>query len=343
MHQYSVTKRSNFWAFLWDYSGLIHEGNYTQVVDESARMDSVPIWFDGIKLNFAENILLPLRSQSGKEDNTIAVSEFNELGLASRVTLTWGALRRRVGLLANAMRAQGVVKGDRIASCSCNNIDTLIVFLATTALGAIFSSSSTDIGVSGILQRLQQIEPRWVFMDDTALYNGKRIDLLGKMTEVTVGLQKTPGFRGLISLARFKSQQKDVSGIPMVQTFAEFVSKSNGRSELFFERVDFRDPFLIVYSSGTTGAPKCIVHSVGGALLNSFKEGGLHQEFGPRSVSLQYTTTSWIMYFATISSLLLGTQVVLYDGSPFLPNSTVLLELAAHERLVSDADSTCSG
>lgn len=332
MHRYSVTKRSDFWGFLWEYSGLLHEGNYTRVVDESARMDNIPVWFDGIKLNFAENLLLPLRGQPSKEDNEIAVSEFNELGPQSRTTLTWGELRQRVGQLAHAMKANGVVKGDRIATCSCNNIDTLLVFLASAALGAIFSSSSTDMGVSGILQRLQQIEPRWVFMDDTALYNGKRIDLRKKMAEVANGLQTTPDFRGIVSQTRFKSERKDLSGIPMAQTFEKFLAKSNGQCDLTFERVDFRDPFLIVYSSGTTGAPKCIVHSVGGILLNAYKEGALHQEFGPQSTSMQYTTTSWIMYLASVQTLLLGTHVVLYDGSPFLPHSTALIELAAKER-----------
>ncbi|KAI5456871.1 hypothetical protein BGZ63DRAFT_494925 [Mariannaea sp. PMI_226] len=333
MHRYSVTRRSDFWEFLWDYSGLLHEGVYTRVVDESARMDSIPVWFDGVKLNFAENLLLPLNGLSGKEDDKVAVSEFNELGPQSRVTLTWGELRRRVGQLAHAMKANGVVKGDRIATCSCNNIDTLVVFLATAAIGAIFSSSSTDIGVSGILQRLQQIGPRLVFMDDTALYNGKQIDLREKIGEVAKGLQTTPEFRGIVSQARFKSQYKDVSGIPMVQPLETFLSKSNGQSDLTFERVNFRDPFLIVYSSGTTGAPKCIVHSVGGTLLNAYKEGALHQEFGPQSTSMQYTTTSWIMYLAAVQTLLLGTHVILYDGSPFLPYSTALIELAAKERV----------
>ncbi|KAJ4196904.1 hypothetical protein NW759_016391 [Fusarium solani] len=165
MHQYSVTRRSDFWAILWEYSGLLHEGVYTRVVDEPARMDSIPVWFDGVRLNFAENLLLPLKGQPGKEDDKIAVSEFNESGPQSRTTLTWDGLRQRVGQLVHAMKANGVVKGDRIATCSCNNIDTLVVFLATSAIGAIFSSSSTDMGVGGILQRLQQIKPRWVFMD----------------------------------------------------------------------------------------------------------------------------------------------------------------------------------
>lgn len=332
MHRYSVTNRSDFWAFLWDYSGLIHEGVYTEVVDESARMDSIPVWFDGIKLNFAENLLLPLRGQPSKEGDKIAVSEFNESGPEPRVILTWGELRQRVGQLVHAMKANGVVKGDRIATCSCNSVDTLVVFLATAAVGAIFSSSSTDMGANGILQRLHQIAPRWVFMDDTALYNGKHIDLRKKMAEVARGLQATPGFQGLVSQARFESQRKDVSGIAMVQTAEQFLSKTNGRADLTFERVNFRDPFLIVYSSGTTGVPKCIVHSVGGVLLNAYKEGALHQELGPQSKSMQYTTTSWIMYLASVQTLLLGTHVVLYDGSPFLPHSAALIELAVKER-----------
>ncbi|KAF9771387.1 hypothetical protein IL306_010979 [Fusarium sp. DS 682] len=332
LHQYSVTERSDFWAFLWEYSGLIHEGTYTRVVDESARMDSIPAWFEGIRLNFAENLLLPLRGLSGKQDDEVAVTEFNESGPQSRTPLTWGRLRQRVGRLAQAMKANGVVRGDRIASCSCNNIDTMVVFLATSAVGAIFSSNSTDMGVSGILERLQQIKPRWVFMDDTALYNGKRIDLREKLRSVVDGLQTIPEFRGIISQARLKAEPKDVSGIPMVQPFGVFVSRTD-RDDLTFERVDFRDPFLIVYSSGTTGAPKCIVHSVGGVLINAYKEVVLHQEFGPQSISLQYTTTSWIVYLAVVQSLLSGAHVLLYDGNPFLPHRAALVELAAKERV----------
>ncbi|KAJ5662562.1 AMP-dependent synthetase/ligase [Penicillium maclennaniae] len=334
MYLYSTQNRLAFWDFCWKYFQLIHEGSYTQVVDESVRMDGVPEWFSGIKLNFAENILFSHRAgdTTGKEDEKTAVTEVREGALTNVVHLTWGQLRRKTGALVQAMKAGGVVRGDRIAVCSANSIDTLLVFLASTALGAIFSSSSTDMGVKGVLDRLLQIKPRWLFMDDFAVYNGKKIDLRDKMKDIMEGMKSISAFQGIISQPRFASPA-DVSRIPKSLTLSDFLSKARGNDRLEFVRVGFRDPFLVVYSSGTTGQPKCIVHSVGGVLLNAHKEGGLHAEHGRDSVALQYTTTGWIMYLSAMQTLLLGSRVVLYDGSPFVPDVTALLTLAAQEKV----------
>ncbi|EKV07039.1 Acetoacetyl-CoA synthase [Penicillium digitatum PHI26] len=333
MYLYSIKSRSEFWDFSWKYFQLIHEGSYTRVVDESARMDSVPEWFAGVRLNFAENLLFSRISgdRTDKEDDKIAVSEVREGAAHDVVHLTWGELRRRTGALVQAMKAHGVVRGDRIALCASNSIDTLLVFLASTALGAIFSSSSTDMGTKGVLERLLQIKPRWLFMDDFAVYRGKTIDLRPKIGELVQGMDSGLEFEGVISLPRFSTRPADISSIPRTKTLAEFLAKAGGNEKLEFERVGFRDPCLIVYSSGTTGQPKCIVHSVGGVLLNSSKEGRLHSELGPDCVTLQYTTTGWIMYVVALQTLLLGVRVVLYDGSPFIPGITALVDLAAQE------------
>jgi acetoacetyl-CoA synthetase len=328
MYKYSINNRTAFWEFCWTYFELIHEGTYKSVVDESARMDSIPEWFSGIKLNFAENLLFS--KTAGKEDSKIAVSEVREGAAHEVVHLSWGELRRRTGALVQAMKAHGVVQGDRIALCAANSIDTLLVFLASTALGAIFSSSSTDMGVTGVLDRLVQIKPRWLFMDDFAIYNGKTIDLRSKIRDIVAGMESVGEFQGVVAQARF-SEAADVSSIPRTRTWAEFLAKASSE-KLEFERVGFREPFLIVYSSGTTGQPKCIVHSVGGVLLNSSKEGSLHSELGPDSVALQYTTTGWIMYMSAMQTLLFGARVVLYDGSPFVPGITALVTLAAQEK-----------
>lgn len=336
MFLYSVQNRTAFWDFCWKFFPIIHEGTYTRVVDESARMDSVPTWFAGVKLNFAENLLFTGRAgeTTGKEDEKIAITEIREGDAENAVHLTWAQLRQRTGALVQAMKANGVTKGDRVAVCSANSIDTLLVLLATTALGAIFSSSSTDMGVNGILDRLLQIQPRWLFMDDLAVYNGKRIDLRGKMNDIAKGMESVVQFQGIVSLPRFPSEPADVSAIPRGLTLSTFMAKAGGNDRLEFERVDFRDPFLVVYSSGTTGQPKCIVHSVGGALLNGFKEGGLHTEYTSESVALQYTTTGWIMYLSAIQTLSFGSRVVLYDGSPFIPDVTALVKITAQERYV---------
>ncbi|KAJ6157911.1 hypothetical protein N7470_005503 [Penicillium chermesinum] len=327
--------RSAFWDFCWKYFQIIHDGSYSQVVDESARIDSVPSWFTGVRVNFAENILFTREAGNTtyKEDGKVAVTEVREGAVGDAVHLTWGELRRKTGSLVQAMKANGVTRGDRIAVCSANSIDTLVVFLASTALGAIFSSSSTDMGVKGVLERLLQIKPRWLFMDDFAVYNGKTTDLRGKMKDIVQGMGAVAEFQGVVSQPRFPSKPADLHQVPRSMTLAKYLEKAEGNTQLEFERVEFRDPFLVVYSSGTTGQPKCIVHSVGGVLMNAHKEGRLHSEMGPDTVGLQFTTTGWIMYLNAVQALLFGARAVLYDGSPFIPDVTTLVKLAAQEKV----------
>lgn len=266
-------------------------------------MDSVPSWFEGVKLNFAENILYTadpkdpsIRSITGKESYKVALTEVRE-GCTEIKHCTWMELRARVGLLAQAMKAHGVVKGDRVAVVASNSIDTLVVFLAVTTLGGIFSSSSTDMGSKGVLDRLTQIEPAWIFVDDWAVYNGKTIDLRPKMQEIVTGMRaaKAKGFRGLVSMPRFQDAPADVSALSETVALRSYLARAGGNAELPFEPVDFSDPFLIVYSSGTTGTPKCIVHGCGPVLISGQKEGKLHRDTGPTTVNLQYTTVSLVV------------------------------------------------
>ncbi|PYH49320.1 acetoacetyl-CoA synthase [Aspergillus saccharolyticus JOP 1030-1] len=336
LYHHSITHRAAFWDFCWRYFNILHQGTYTSVVDESARIDTIPHWFQGIQLNYAENILFSgygsVASTVGKEDDKVAVTEVREGGHKEASHITWGKLRRRTGRLVQAMKAHGVRKGDRIAACASNSLDTLLVFLATTALGGIFSSSSTDMGVKGILDRLRQIKPRWLFMDDQAFYNGKALDLRPKMREIVEGMQGIPEFSGIVAQPRFVSHPADVSSLARTLPLAVWEGLAIGDT-LVFEQVEFRDPFLIVYSSGTTGQPKCIMHSVGGVLLNAYKELVLHHEMDAESVGLQYTTTGWIMYISMINTLLFGGRTILYDGSPFLPEVATLIRLVEQERV----------
>ena len=190
LHAFSVDQRATFWGELFQQHPLIHSGSYTKVVDESARMDSNPAWFEGVEVNFAENALLwpdtndPTKSTTyRKEDWRVACTEAREGGTEIR-PCTWKELRERTAHLANAMRARGVKKGDRVAVVASNSIDTLVVFYAVTSLGGIFSSSSTDMGTKGILDRLRQIKPKYVFVDDGALYNGKTFDLRPRFAKI---------------------------------------------------------------------------------------------------------------------------------------------------------------
>ena len=232
-------------------------------MEPGKRMDQVPKWFQGVRLNFAENALFSTTAESksststrGKEDTKVALTEVRE-GCSAIQHVTWKELRQKVGRLAFAMKSHGVEKGDRVAVVASNSADTMVVFLAITSLGGLFSSSSTDMGTRGVLDRLTQIKPRWLFMDDGALYNGKTIDLRQKMAEIVDGMNGIAEFDGVVSVPRWE-KPLNVDAVPRSVPLSKYLKKAKTH-ELQFERIEFSDPFFIAYSSGTTGPPKCIV------------------------------------------------------------------------------------
>ncbi|KAJ0379421.1 hypothetical protein COL26b_002264 [Colletotrichum chrysophilum] len=340
LHNWTVAHRSKFYGHLFNYANLIYEGRPTSVVDESLPIDAIPKWFPGVRLNWAENILYsrgPTDAPDhhgvvGKEDEKHAVTEVREGNTGDVRNLSWGDFRRDAGRLAAAMKARGVKEGDRIVLVGANSIETLLVFTAATWLGAIFSSSSTDMGVKGILQRTTQVDPKFIFFDDATVYNGKTVDLRGKMAETVSGMKSCPSFAGLVSIPRF-AKPYDVSSIPKTELWDDFFKSASSSQPPEFVRIPFHAPFLIYYSSGTTGIPKAIVHTVGGVILNIVKEGRLHESMSSESVCLQYTTTGWIMYLANVAALLNGARVVMYDGSPFVPDLTSFIRILGEQRV----------
>ncbi|KXJ92878.1 acetoacetyl-coenzyme A synthetase [Microdochium bolleyi] len=344
LYRWSIDNRSKFYAQIFDFVNLIHAGSYKHVVDESAPINELPHWFEGIQLNFAENVLWSRGSTDrkdhhgtkGKEDSKIAITAVRE-GCTELKEVSWGELRARSAQYAAAMKAAGVGKGDRVVVVGSNSIETQLVLIATTWVGAIFSSSSSDMGAQGVLQRTVQIDPKLIFMDDAAVYNGKTLDLRDKMGEILEGMKPCTNFQGLISIPRYENQPLDIIRLPRTQTLAQFLSSSSSASPNPppIERVAFHDPFLICYSSGTTGIPKAIVHSVGGVLISLTKEGRLHGDSSSSDVALQYTTVGWIMLLQIPAQLCLGARVVLYDGSPFIPDAKAFVRLIGDQKVTT--------
>ncbi|KAF2718957.1 acetoacetate-CoA ligase [Polychaeton citri CBS 116435] len=339
LQQWSTNNISTFWEEMFIQHPVIHDGQYAKVYDETARMDSVPRWFEGVNVNFAENLLFSpdpkdpnQATTKGKEDHKIACTEVRE-GCKEIRHVTWRELRERVALLANAMRAHGVTRGDRVAIVASNSLDTLCVFYATTSLGGLFSSSSTDMGTKGVLDRLTQIRPKYIFVDDWAVYNGKTVDLRPKMREFVEGMGSVPEFKTLVSMSRWRKSPSAVTTVPRTLLLSSFLEAAKGDRKLAFTRIPFSDPFIIVYSSGTTGMPKCIVHSAGGVLLNSCKESRVHRDVGPGNTVLQYTTTGWIMYLSSVLVMQHGARVILYDGSPFQPGLETFVRLVGEQKV----------
>ncbi|GAO18531.1 hypothetical protein UVI_02054730 [Ustilaginoidea virens] len=341
LYKWSCSCRNQFWSLVWDTVPLIYEGSYAQPVDESVPISHLPRWFEGVRLNWTENFLWSpsatdgpgTRTQLNKEDAKVALTEVREGNTEVR-HLTWGELRARVAELATALKERGVEKGDRVVLVGAHSASTLVVFLAAAWLGALFSSSSTDMGVGGLLQRTVQIDPKFVFFDDAALYNGKTVDLRHKIRGVVEGLAPCPSFSKAIIITRFR-EPYDTGAIPKTERLQDFVLSKGNKQPPPMVRVDFQDPAMVFYSSGTTGIPKAIVHAVGPLLISVGKESLLHGCVTPADVSLQFTTTGWVMYLASVCHLILGARAVLYDGSPFIPDATALLKISEQQRVTS--------
>ncbi|KAI5461402.1 hypothetical protein BGZ63DRAFT_464023 [Mariannaea sp. PMI_226] len=339
LYDWSCAKRSDFYGMLWESHNWIQEGSYTQVVDESIPVSQLPRWFPGLQVNWAENFLWTRppggapgeRCTLHKEDDKVAATEIREGNTEVR-HVTWGELRQRVQRLAGALRDRGVGKGDRVVIVGAHAVETLVVFLATTWLGGVFSSSSTDMGVKGLLQRTVQINPKFVFFDDGAIYNGKTIDLRDKIAGMVEGMKACDAFQALVVVQRFDTAF-DTSGIPRTERLESFVASSSQSSPPPITRVGFQDPMMVFYSSGTTGTPKAIVHGVGPLLITLSKESVLHRDVTHNDVGLQYTTSGWIMYLASIGYMVLGGRSILYDGSPFMPDVNLLLRITEEQRV----------
>ncbi|WP_332675414.1 acetoacetate--CoA ligase [Aromatoleum sp.] len=320
LYAWSVAAPEQFWTSVWDGEGagggVIGERGGRVLVDGD-RMPGAQ-WFPDARLNFAQNLLR-------RRDDADAVVFWGEDKVKRR--LSHAGLCRAVAQFAAALRAQGVTAGDRVAAYMPNMPETLVAMVAAASLGAIFTSASPDFGVQGVLDRFGQTEPKVLVTCDGYYYGGKTIDCLAKLAEIVPQLPSV----GRVVVVPYVSDAPDVSAIPGALRLADFVSPHADVAEIAFEPLPFAHPLYIMYSSGTTGVPKCIVHSAGGALLQHLKEHRLHADVKPGDRVFYFTTCGWMMWNWLVSALGAGATLLLYDGSPFAADNRILFDYADAE------------
>jgi len=316
LHAWSTRETSRFWGELWDFCGILGERGSDRVVDDASRLPGAH-WFPDASLNFAENLLRP----SDGFDDADAIVFRGEHGV--RRVLSRRELREQVAKLAASMRDGGLQPGDRVAAVMPNVPETVVAMLAATSLGAVWTSCSPDFGERGVLDRFGQIEPRWLLCADGYRYNGRPFDSLERMPALLRGLPSVE--RTVIVPYLDDPPDSALAG-------GELIAGGEG-APLRFERLPFDHPLYVLYSSGTTGKPKCIVHRAGGALLKHLSEQRLHVDLRPGERLFYFTTCGWMMWNWLVGGLASEATLVLFDGSPFHPGPEALFDLAQTEHV----------
>jgi len=316
LHQWSLDEPAAFWRAVWDFAEI--QGDPGGVVcDDPSALPGCQ-WFPDATLNFAENLL---RFADDRE----ALVEIDESD--ARCALTYGQLREQVARLAGWMRQQGIQPGDRIAGFMPNCIETVVAMLATASLGAVWSSCSPDFGKQGALDRFGQIAPRLLFTADGYVYNGKACDSLSRAGDIARAI---PEIEHVVVVPKLSAQ----AALGGIETAVPWQSCVNGDVKaLHFEPRSFNDPLFILYSSGTTGVPKCIVHGIGGTLIQHAKEHVLHTDISRNDRFFYFTTCGWMMWNWLVSGLARGATLILYDGSPFARDGRRLIDAIDEERI----------
>ena len=315
LHRYSIEHKEAFWFRIWELCGVIGRPGDTVLRYPDAMPGAV--WFPEGEINFAENLLR-------YRDDRIALVSILENG--ERRELTYGALYDQAVSFALWLRGRGIEPGDRVAAFMPNVQETVIAMLGAAAIGATFSSCSPDFGIQGVLDRFGQIGPRVLIAADGYYYNGKAIDVRDRIAAITHAV----GSIEQVVMVGVHSREPVVSlDVPLTHMHA--IADDTGAFE--WTRYAFNHPLYIMYSSGTTGTPKCIVHGAGGTLLQHLKEHQLHVDMRRDDVLFYFTTCGWMMWNWLASGLASGATLVLYDGSPFYPGPAAMIDMAGHERI----------
>ena len=318
LHQWSIEESSFFWEEIWSQYDIIYSQNYHSVLEHGNNLYDTK-WFRGSRLNYAENLLK-------RSDNKLALVSYLENGKHSK--LSYSDLYQQVSNVSQHLRDLGVVSGDRVVGMVANTTESVVAMLATTSIGATWSSCSPDFGVQASLDRFSQITPKVLIAIDGYYYNGKTIDCTDKVTQIhnKLSVEQTlliPLLSRDLEIPNTLNQE--------IKNWDEISTKHQNKS-IVFEQLEFDHPLFIMYSSGTTGKPKCIVHSVGGTLIQHIKEHRLHTDLKEEDVFFYFTTCGWMMWNWLVSGLASGTTLVLYDGNPLL-NKDSLLDIIDRENI----------
>ncbi len=317
LYQWSVDNIGDFWAAMWDFAQIKASKKYDEVIDDPKKMPGAK-WFEGALLNFAENLL------RFRNDNTALIFRGED---SVRRTLTYNELYDEVSKVAASLKKLDIKPGDRVVGFIPNMPEAIIAMLAATSLGATWSSCSPDFGIKGVLDRFGQTEPRVLFTADGYFFKGKAIDSLERIAGI---IKELPSIEKIV-VVPYTKEKPDCSNLPNAVLYDDFKAKK--AEEIEFVQLPFSHPVYIMYSSGTTGLPKCMVQSAGGVLINQMKELLLHTDLKEKETIFYFTTCGWMMWNWLTTSLSVGATLVLYDGNPFHPGPDALWKMAEEEKI----------
>jgi acetoacetyl-CoA synthetase len=317
LHRWSAERPEDFWAAFWRFAGLKASRSWDKVLTHAEQMPGAR-WFEGARLNIAENML------RHRDDHPAIIAWTED---RRRRSISYADLHDAVAKLAAALKADGVGVGDRVAAVMPHTVETIVAMLATTSIGAIWSSCSPDFGKQGLLDRFGQIGAKVLITVDGYLYNGKPQDIGAKVRELTSELPTL----GRIVLVPFLNADATPEGLENAVLYDDYTD--NEATDVAFEQLPFDHPAFILYSSGTTGVPKAIVHGAGGTLLQHQKELMLHTDLKRDDKLFYFTTCGWMMWNWQVSALGVGATVVTYDGSPFYPDGNKLFDILQEDRI----------